>query len=375
MMLPGFGIISEIIAVKARKPIFGYRMMAFSLLAIVVLGFTVWAHHMFVSGMSPWIRIPMMITTAIIAIPTGIKIFSWLATLWRGVLHLDTPMLFALGFLTMFTLGGISGVMLAMIPFDIHVSQTYFIVAHIHYVLFGGSLFTIFAGVYYWFPKMTGRMFDDRLGKFHFWMTFIFFNLTFGPMHIIGIQGMPRRVAEYAAKFADWNLFISLCSFALGAATLIFIDLRGASGVVFILPLLMFLFLLALGEDYNILVMTRIREEVHDLPLRAAVTRALNQTGTTVTSAGLVLAGTFAVFAIVGGRGSGGGGAIDIGTGVAIGILMDTFLVRTLLVPSAVVLLGRWNWWPSRLGRSRPASGPDTAPLSTSVPAAMPDPD
>ena len=165
MMLPGFGIISEILAVKARKPIFGYRMMAFSLLAIVVLGFTVWAHHMFVSGMQPWIRVPMMVTTAIIAIPTGIKIFSWLATLWRGVLHLDTPMLFALGFLTMFTLGGISGVMLAMIPLTIHVSDTYFIVAHIHYVLFGGSLFTIFAGVYYWFPKMTGRMYDERLGK------------------------------------------------------------------------------------------------------------------------------------------------------------------------------------------------------------------
>jgi cytochrome c oxidase subunit I len=139
------------------------------------------------------------------------------------VLHLDTPMLFALGFLTMFTLGGISGVMLAMIPFDIHVSQTYFIVAHIHYVLFGGSLFTIFAGVYYWFPKMTGRMFDDRLGKLHFWMTFIFFNLTFGPMHLIGIQGMPRRVAEYADKFAAWNLFISLSAFVLGASTLIFI--------------------------------------------------------------------------------------------------------------------------------------------------------
>src|SRR6476619_5051519 len=164
MMLPGFGIVSEIIAVKSRKPIFGYRMMAFSLLAIVVLGFTVWAHHMFVSGMQSWIRVPMMVTTAIIAIPTGIKIFSWLATLWRGVLHLDTPMLFALGFLTMFTLGGISGVMLAMIPFTIHVSDTYFIVAHIHYVLYGGSLMTIFAGVYYWFPKMTGRMYDERLG-------------------------------------------------------------------------------------------------------------------------------------------------------------------------------------------------------------------
>src|SRR5437667_5593835 len=223
MMLPGFGIVSEIISVKSRKPIFGYRMMAFSLLAIVVLGFTVWAHHMFVSGMQPWIRIPMMITTAIIAIPTGIKIFSWLATLWRGVLHLDTPMLFALGFLTMFTLGGISGVMLAMIPFDIHVSQTYFIVAHIHYVLFGGSLFTIFAGVYYWFPKMTGRMFDDRLGKLHFWLTFVFFNLTFGPMHLIGIQGMPRRVAEYADKFAAWNLFISISAFILGLSTLVFL--------------------------------------------------------------------------------------------------------------------------------------------------------
>src|SRR2546430_3259725 len=223
MMLPGFGIISEIIAVKSRKPIFGYRMMAFSLLAIVVLGFTVWAHHMFVSGMQPWIRIPMMITTAIIAIPTGIKIFSWLATLWRGVLHLDTPMLWALGFLTMFTLGGISGVMLAMIPFDIHVSQTYFIVAHIHYVLFGGSLFTIFAGVYHWFPKMTGRMFDEGLGKLHFWTTFIAFNLTFGPMHLIGIQGMPRRVAEYASQFAAWNLFISISAFILGASTLIFL--------------------------------------------------------------------------------------------------------------------------------------------------------
>src|SRR5947199_535783 len=223
MMLPGFGIISEILAVKARKPIFGYRMMAFSLLAIVVLGFTVWAHHMFVSGMQPWIRIPMMITTAIIAIPTGIKIFSWLATLWRGVLHLDTPMLFVLGFLTMFTCGGISGVMLAMIPVTIHVSDTYFIVAHIHYVLFGGSLMTIFGGVYYWFPKMTGRMFDERLGKWHFWTTFVFFNLTFAPMHIIGLQGMPRRVADYSSKFGDMNLFISFSAFILGLSTLIFL--------------------------------------------------------------------------------------------------------------------------------------------------------
>ncbi len=202
---------------KSRKPIFGYRMMAFSLLAIVVLGFTVWAHHMFTSGMPAWIRIPMAITTVIIAVPTGIKIFSWLATLWRGVLHLDTPMLFALGFLTTFSPGGISGIMLAMIPFDIHVTATYFIVAHIHYVLFGGSLMTIFAGVYYWFPKMTGRMYDERLGKWHFWTTFIFFNLTFGPMHILGLEGMPRRVATYAAQFANLNLFISICSWILGA--------------------------------------------------------------------------------------------------------------------------------------------------------------
>jgi cytochrome c oxidase subunit I len=222
MMLPGFGIISEIISVKARKPIFGYRMMAFSLLAIVVLGFTVWAHHMFVSGMQSWIRIPMMITTAVIAVPTGIKIFSWLATLWRGVLRLDTPMLFALGFLTMFTLGGISGVMFAMIPIDIHTSDTYFVVAHIHYVLFGGSVFTILAGVYYWFPKMTGRMYDEGLGKFHFWTTFIFFNASFGPMHWIGVKGMPRRVYDYSEAFAGWNLMITVSSFLLGLSFLVF---------------------------------------------------------------------------------------------------------------------------------------------------------
>ncbi len=165
MMLPGFGIISEVISTNARKPVFGYRMMAFSLMAIVLLGFTVWAHHMFVSGMFAWLRVPMMLTTMLIAVPTGIKIFSWLATLWRGVIHLTTPMLFALGFITMFTLGGISGVVLAVIPVDIHVSDTYFVVAHIHYVLFGGSVFTIFAGIYHWFPKMTGRMYDETLGR------------------------------------------------------------------------------------------------------------------------------------------------------------------------------------------------------------------
>jgi cytochrome c oxidase subunit 1 len=223
MMLPGFGIMSEVIAVFSRKPIFGYRLMALSLMAIVVLGFSVWAHHMFVSGMSSWLRVPMMITTLLIAIPTGIKIFSWLATIWEGKLHLRTPMLFALGFLSMFVIGGLSGVMLGAVPIDIHVSQTYFIVAHIHYVLFGGSVFTIFAGIYYWFPKMTGRMYDEKLGKLHFWLTFVGFNLTFFPMHILGTQGMPRRVADYLPRFADLNMFISLASFALGISTIVFL--------------------------------------------------------------------------------------------------------------------------------------------------------
>jgi cytochrome c oxidase subunit I len=223
MMLPGFGIMSEVISVFSRKPIFGYRLMALSLMAIVVLGFSVWAHHMFVSGMSSWLRVPMMITTLLIAIPTGIKIFSWLATMWEGKLHLRTPMLFALGFLSMFVIGGLSGVMLGAVPLDIHVSQTYFIVAHIHYVLFGGSVFTIFAGIYYWFPKMTGRMYDERLGKLHFWLTFVGFNLTFFPMHILGTEGMPRRVADYLPKFADLNMFISLASFGLGASVIVFL--------------------------------------------------------------------------------------------------------------------------------------------------------
>ncbi|MEJ7656443.1 MAG: cytochrome c oxidase subunit I [Thermoleophilaceae bacterium] len=223
MMLPGFGIVSEVVSSHARKPIFGYRMMAFSLMAIVLLGFTVWAHHMFVSGMASWLRVPMMITTMLIAVPTGIKIFSWLATLWRGVIHLRTPLLFALGFITMFTLGGISGIMLAIIPVVVHVSDTYFVVAHIHYVLFGGSVFTIFAGIYHWFPKMTGKMYNEALGKIHFWLSFVFFNLTFGPMHLVGIDGMPRRVADYAEQFATLNAIISVSAFLFGLSFLVFL--------------------------------------------------------------------------------------------------------------------------------------------------------
>ena len=222
MILPGFGIISEVIAVFARKPVFGYRLMALSLLAILVLGFSVWAHHMFISGMASYLRVPMMVTTLLIAVPTGVKVFNWLGTLWEGKIHFATPMLWAVGFISMFVIGGLSGVYLGAVPIDIHMSDTYFIVAHIHYVLFGGAFFTIMAGVYYWFPKMTGRMYNETLGRIHFWVTFIFFNLTFFPMHLIGTQGMPRRVADYAPQFADWNLFISISSFALGASILIF---------------------------------------------------------------------------------------------------------------------------------------------------------
>jgi cytochrome c oxidase subunit 1 len=223
MMLPGFGIVSEVIATFSRKPIFGYRAIAFSTVAIAVLGFSVWAHHMFVSGMADWLRAPMMLTTLIIAVPTGIKIFSWLGTLWQGRIHLKTPMLFILGFLFTFVIGGLSGIYLGSVPIDINTSDTYFVVAHIHYVLFGGSVFTIFAGVYYWFPKMTGKMYNERLGKLHFWITFITFNLTFFPMHWLGLQDMPRRVADYSERYAGLNEAISIASYFLGAGMLIFL--------------------------------------------------------------------------------------------------------------------------------------------------------
>ena len=224
MMLPGFGIISEVISTHARKPIFGYRLMALALIGIVVLSYSVWAHHMFVAGMFSWLRVPMMITTLLIAVPTGIKIFSWLGTLYFGKIHTySTAMLFALAFIVTFTIGGISGVMLGMVPIDIHVSDTYFIVAHIHFVLFGGSVFTIFAGIYHWFPKMTGRMYDEKLGRVHFWGTLVGTWGTFIPMHWIGMDGMPRRVADYATQFGEWNLLISVFAFMLGAVQLVFL--------------------------------------------------------------------------------------------------------------------------------------------------------
>jgi cytochrome c oxidase subunit 1 len=173
--------------------------------------------------MANWLRVPMMITTLLIAVPTGIKVFSWLATTWEGRIWVSTPMLWAMGFVTMFVIGGLSGIFLGAVTIDIHVSDTYFIVAHIHYVLLGGSLFTIFAGIYYWFPKMTGRMYNERLGKLHFWVTFVAFNVTFFPMHIIGVQGAPRRYADLGAEYADWNLFISISSFFLGASFIVFV--------------------------------------------------------------------------------------------------------------------------------------------------------
>ncbi len=222
MILPAFGMISEIIPTFARKPIFGYKMIAFSSMAIALAGFMVWAHHMFTSGLAPYLQLPFMILTFTIAIPTGVKIFSWVATLWGGKIHYTTSMLFAVGFLALFTLGGITGVFLAAVPFDLHVHGTYFVVAHFHYVLVGGSLMGIFAGMYFYFPKMTGRLLSEKLGKLHFWLFFIGFNGTFLPQHWLGTLGMPRRVPEYDPQFTFWNQFSSISSYVMTLAILIF---------------------------------------------------------------------------------------------------------------------------------------------------------
>ncbi len=223
MILPVFGMISEIIPVHARKPIFGYKAIAYSSLAISFLGLIVWAHHMFTSGTPAWLRMFFMVATMIIAVPTGIKVFSWVATLWGGKIRLNSAMLFAMGFVSMFVVGGLSGVMVASVPFDIHVHDTYFIVAHLHYVLFGGSVFGLYSGIYHWFPKMTGRMMNETWGRIHFVLTFLGFNLCFMPMHWLGLNGMPRRVAEYDPQFATVNLICTVGSFLLAISTIPFI--------------------------------------------------------------------------------------------------------------------------------------------------------
>ena len=223
MVLPFFGIISDVIPVHARKPIFGYQAIAYSSLAISFLGLIVWAHHMYTSGTPGWLRMFFMIATMVIAVPTGIKVFGWLATLWGGKLRLNSAMLFAMGFLSTFVIGGVTGVMLAAVPFDIHVHDTYFVVAHFHYVLFGGAVFGIYAGIYHWFPKMTGRMMNETWGRVHFVLTLIGANMTFMPMHVLGLQGMPRRVAMYDPKFADLNMVCTIGTAILAVSTVPFI--------------------------------------------------------------------------------------------------------------------------------------------------------
>jgi cytochrome c oxidase subunit 1 len=223
MALPAFGVFSEVIPAFARKPLFGYKTVAVSSMIIALMGTFVWVHHMFASATPNWMRMFFMFSTMLIAVPTGIKVLAWVATVWRGKLHLDTPMLFALAGVAMFLFAGISGIMLASAPFDIHVNNTYFVVGHFHYVVFGTVTMAIYAGIYFWFPKITGRMYAEGWGKIHFWLTFIGANLNFFPMHPIGLQGMLRRISSYDPQYTSWNVVASLGAFLLGMSTLPFI--------------------------------------------------------------------------------------------------------------------------------------------------------
>jgi cytochrome c oxidase subunit I len=225
LILPSFGIVSEVVPVFAGKRLFSYKTVILSGVAIGVLGFTVWAHHMFATGMPPLALMVFSADSFLIAVPTGIKIFAWLATMWNGQLRFPSPMLFSLGLIALFTIGGISGVMLAAIPFDWQVTDTYFVVAHIHYVLFGGAIFALFSGIYYWFPKMTGRILNDTLGKWHFWLMFIGMNMVFFPMHILGLLGMPRRIYTYDSGLGwdGWNLLMTIGAFIVALSVLIFV--------------------------------------------------------------------------------------------------------------------------------------------------------
>ena len=223
MILPGFGIVSHVISTFSRKPVFGYLGMAYAMVAIGVVGFVVWAHHMFVSGISVDTRAYFMAATMIIAVPTGIKIFSWIATMWGGSIEMATPMLFAVGFIFLFTVGGVTGVVLSNAGLDQILHNTYYVVAHFHYVLSLGAVFSIFAGFYYWIGKMSGHQYPEFWGKVHFWVTFVGVNLTFFPMHFLGAAGMPRRYPDYPEAFAGWNYVASIGSYVGALSVLIFL--------------------------------------------------------------------------------------------------------------------------------------------------------
>ncbi|MDQ3955847.1 MAG: cytochrome c oxidase subunit I [Actinomycetota bacterium] len=225
MILPAMGIVSEVLPTFSRKPLFGYAALVFAGVAIGFMGWGVWAHHMFTTGLGPVANSAFALSTMFIAVPTGVKIFNWLGTMWGGSLHFRTPMLFAIGFISMFIIGGLSGVTHSIVPHDQQQQDTYYVVAHFHYVLFGGAIFGLFAGFYYWWPKVFGRLLGERLGKLHFWLMFIGFNLTFAPMHILGLQGMPRRIHSYGENygFDFWNLWATIGAFTIALSALVFI--------------------------------------------------------------------------------------------------------------------------------------------------------